>query len=223
MSEARIQFLFQPARALSRADLAQLARELHETACRTRPDAPSPAACEPAALAERVLAIARGGAGDLVGFASARLLHVPGLGEALYLEVVRAAGPQREPLSVRLAGALVGGYCLRFTFPARLWCVFDGAGPSRLGDAADSERALSACCAVDEVARRRTRPAAGVPERWGAWLAGALLPVARFELDGRALETGYVSPISLVTRAVRQRLARLDWPRGPAAASRPAV
>jgi hypothetical protein len=201
----------------------QLARELHETARRARSDAPSPAACEPAALAERVLVLARDADGALAGFASARLLHVPGLGEALHLEVVRAAGPEREPLSARLASALVRGYCVRFSFPARLWCVFDGTGPSRLGDAVDSERALSAGCAVDEVARRMTRPAAPVPERWGAWLAGALTPVACFELGGRVLETGYVSLTSLITHAVRLRLTRLDWARGPAAASRPAA
>jgi hypothetical protein len=218
---ARIQFQFQPARALGARGIAQLAADLRALARRARPEAELPAACEPAALTQRVLALARDPAGELCGFASARLLPVPGLGEALHLEVVRATGPEREALSARLAEAVVRGYCLRFSFPARLWCVFDGSGPCRLGESANSQWALGASCAVDEIARRLTRPAGA--ERWAAWLAGALTPVVCFELGGRVLETGYVGLGAFVARALRRRLGRSIWSAAPAPVSRPAA
>jgi hypothetical protein len=219
----RIQFLFQPARALGRAGAERLAGELREVAGRARPELDPPAACQPGALADRVLVLARESSGGLCGFASARLLPVRGLGEALHLEAIRATGPERDSLPARLATALVGGYCVRFCFPARLWCVFDGSGPGRLGEAIDSERALSTSCAVDEVARRLTRAQAPGSERWSAWLAGALTPVVSFELGGRLLETGYVSAGALLARALRRRLSRSASTRAPTPVPRAAA
>lgn len=210
----RIQFLFEPARALRSATLAQLSPELRAVAQRARPEAGLPRACEPGGLVQRVLALARERDGGLCGFASARLLPVPGLGEALHLEEVRAIGSGREALSARLALAAVRGYCLRFSFPARLWCVFDSSGPCQLGEAVDSQCALGISCAVDEVARRLTRPSDTQSERWAAWLAGVLTPVVRFELGGRVLETGFVGIAGLVGHPLRRRANRLLWPAG---------
>jgi hypothetical protein len=216
----RIRFQFQPARALGARGIAPLAADLADLSRRARLEDELPAACEPAALAERALAVARGPDGAPCGFASARLLPVPGLGEALHLESVRAIGPERDALSARLACAVVRGYCLRFSFPARLWCVFDSTGPCRVGEAVDREGVLGASCAVDEIARRLTRATA--PERWGAWLEGALTPVVCFELAGRVLETGFVHLGAFVARALRRRLSKQVWPGTPAPISRSA-
>jgi len=212
----RIQFLFQPARALGRTASAELGCELVELARRSRPDAPLPPVCQPAALAARVLALARSRNGTLRGFASARLLPVRGVGEALHLEAVRALDPEREGLSARLTLAVVRGYCLRFSFPARLWLVFDGSGPCRLGDAVDCEQALGASLAVDEVARRMTQPGTAATERWAGWLGELRTPVVCFELAGRVLETGYVSLRTLLASELRQRFARHRWTGAPA-------
>jgi hypothetical protein len=217
----RIQFQFQPARGLGRLGIAQLVADLSDLARRARPEAELPAACGPAALTQRALALARNPDGALSGFASARLLPVPGLGEALHLETVRALGPERDTLSARLASAVVRGYCLRFSFPARLWCVFDSSGPCRLGEAVDREWVLGASCAVDEIARRLTRRAA--PERWDTWLAGALTPVVCFEFGGRVLETGYVHLGAFVARSLRRRLGGSTWSGTPAEVSRSAA
>jgi hypothetical protein len=213
----RIQFLFQPARALAAAALAQVSGELREVALRSRPGSDPPAACTPRGLSSRVLALARTADGELCGFASARLLPVPGLGEALHLETARAYGPEREGLAARLALAVVRGYCLRFSFPARLWCVFDGTGPCRLGEAIDSERVLSVSCAVDDAARRLTEPTAASPERWASWLAGGFTPVVCFELGGRTLETGFVRLGAFLAAEIRQRFSRRGpWAGAPA-------
>jgi hypothetical protein len=217
-SRPRIEFLFQPARSLERAALAQLTRELRGLAARVRESAPLPHACEPGGLARRALALARDPDGALCGFASARLLPVAGLGEALYLEGVRAVGTTREPLALRLSSALVRGYCLRFTFPARLWCVFDAVGPSRVAERPGAERALGASFAVDEAARRLTPPAKGGTERWASWLGAAFTPVARFEIDERVLESGFVRLPALLALELRRRLGKSTWT-GPAPAS----
>jgi len=209
----RIQFLFQPARTLRGARLAQFSRELREFAQRARPEADLHAAFDPSGLARRALALARSPEGELCGCASARLLPVPGLGEALYLEEVRVLGPWHEDLSQRLALAIVRGYGLRFSFPARLWCVFDSSGPCRLGEAVDSQWALGASCAVDEAARRLTEPSGNRPERWAAWLEGVLTPVVRFELGGRVLETGFVGIAGLFSHALRRRASGPFWSR----------
>jgi hypothetical protein len=92
-----------------------------------------------------------------------------------------------------------------------------------LGDAIDSDWALGASCAVDEVARRLTRPPRSAAERWGAWLSGALTSVVTFELAGRVLETGYVSLGALLARDLRRRLARSGWTTTPAPISRSAA
>lgn len=212
-TQAHIRFLFQPARALSGAALEQLARDLSDLALRARPDAELPAACEPGGLVRRVLAVARTAEGDLCGMASARLLPVPGLGEALHLEEIRTLGAERERLAERLALATVRGYCLRFSFPARLWCVFDSSGPCRVAEPADAQWALDASCAVDEAARRWTRPAAAKAERWAGWLGEVLTPVARFELEGRVLETGFVGVGGLIGHALRRRTSTAAWSR----------
>lgn len=166
-SSCRVEFLYRPGEHLGQEAIERLSSELREIAAPCFSEIPDYQCLTGTreSLSDKVIAIGRLGDGRAVGFCSAVLLPVEGMGDVLHLGLTCVHPDARSlRLTTRLMSRLVITYFLRHRHLRRVWCSnvacvlsslgnvalnFDRVYPSPHGPERPSETHLKIARAID--------------------------------------------------------------------------
>jgi hypothetical protein len=134
----RVDFLFRPGRFRPAAERAALVAELREVAATCFDEIPHYQCLEgPAALSDKVITVARRPDGRAVGFCSAIVLPVAGVGDVLHLGLTCVRPEARSGrLTTTLLSKLLIRYLVRHRGLRNTWCTNVACVLSSLGNVA---------------------------------------------------------------------------------------
>jgi hypothetical protein len=134
-----VELLYRPGRTLREAELAGLVAELREIAGTCFDEIPSYQCLVGTreALSDKIVTVARAPGGRAVGFCSALILPVEGVGEVLHLGLTCVRPDARSGrLTTRLLSKIVIRYFWRYRGLRRIWCSNVACVLSSLGNVA---------------------------------------------------------------------------------------